>query len=270
MTDSPKKDPAKGKKKRVRSPRFPFISLETALERARTFQQIEKHHAARVEIAASHWDMSPKSSSLLQTIGALKQYGLMEDEGAGQSRTLKLTDLARRILLDEREDGQERDQAIKQAALSPTVFQELWEKWGAEQPSEASFRTHLIMDRGFNDATANVFIGVYRDTVTFADLSDSDKEFLDPGDTTDLDNDTPVGKGAKVDTTTRSSNRDRHFPPPPPASEQQYMVVRLAGGRTFRVVGDGPEPTQKVWAKLIKHLELSQDEFPEEEPVDDA
>ena len=43
-----------GRKGRERSPRFPFISLERALDRAATFYAAEKRGAAPFEAAAEH------------------------------------------------------------------------------------------------------------------------------------------------------------------------------------------------------------------------
>ena len=70
-------------RKKDRSPNFPFISLENAIARARAFYDEERKGAAPVTRAAIHWKYSPNSSGLIQTVAALKSYGLMSDEGSG-------------------------------------------------------------------------------------------------------------------------------------------------------------------------------------------
>ncbi len=141
-------------RKKDRSPNFPFITLEQALDRARQFYNKEKRSAAPFTVAAEHWRYSPASSGALQTAAALKSYGLMVDEGGGGSRKLKLTDLALRILLDTRPESIEREQYKREAALSPTVAAEVYEKWPNELPSESSLNHHLILERGFSPPTA--------------------------------------------------------------------------------------------------------------------
>lgn len=106
-------------KKFDRSPNFPFISLEQALGRSRQLYDQEKRGMAALAVVSGHWNYSLKSSGLVQTVGALKSYGLLEDEGRGLDRRVRLTDLALRILLDPRADSPERRELIRQAALSP-------------------------------------------------------------------------------------------------------------------------------------------------------
>src|SRR5688572_24804114 len=106
------------REKKHRSPAYPFISLQKAVERAQTFYQIERRHAAPMGAAAKAWGYGEKSSGGLQTVSALKQYGLMLDEGEGDQRKVRLTDRAFRILLDEVKDSPARAAALRAAALS--------------------------------------------------------------------------------------------------------------------------------------------------------
>jgi hypothetical protein len=137
-----------------RSPNFPFITLEAALERAKQFYEKEKRGSAPFAIVAEHWRYSPSSSGALQTAGALKSYGLMADEGGGAGRKLKLTDLALRILLDPRPESSDREQYKRQAALAPAVAAEVYQRWPEQLPSEATLNHHLVLERGFNQSTA--------------------------------------------------------------------------------------------------------------------
>ena len=141
-------------RKKERSPNFPFISLAAALDRAAQFYEQEKRGSAPFPVAAEHWHYSPSSSGAMQTGAALKSYGLMVDEGGGANRKLKLTELALRILLDQRPDSVEREQYKRQAAITPPVAAEIYEKWPDGLPSEATLNHYLVLELGFNQSTA--------------------------------------------------------------------------------------------------------------------
>jgi hypothetical protein len=164
---------ADNRKSKARSPNFPFISLEQALDRARQFYDKEKRGAAPFKVAARHWGYSPTSSGSLQTIGALKSYGLMSDEGSGDSREVKLTDLSLRILLDTRPDSLERETYKRQAALTPAITLDVYAKWDSALPSEANLIHYLVLDREFNDKTAKRVAEIIQENDMFTDTSKS-------------------------------------------------------------------------------------------------
>src|SRR5437899_1309957 len=122
-------------RKRMRSPAYPYVNLESALSRARAFYAAEQRNSAPLKIAAKHWNYEEKSSGAAQTAAALISFGLMQDEGTGDKRRLKLTHNALRILLDERAESDERAKLVKDAALAPKIHQELWRRWGPNLPS---------------------------------------------------------------------------------------------------------------------------------------
>ncbi len=88
------------KRKRTRSPAYPFINLETAISRAKQFYDKEARNAANVNVAAKHWGFVEGSSNGAQTVAALISFGLMQDEGTSEKRKVKLTHNALRILLE--------------------------------------------------------------------------------------------------------------------------------------------------------------------------
>lgn len=155
-----------------RSPSFPFISLGKALDRAREFAAVHKRAAPRLAMAAPTWGYGLKSSGLLQTVAALKAYGLLEDSGAGEDRKIYLTDLAWKILLDTRPGAKE--QALREAALRPRLIAEYIVNWGVSRPEDAHCISELQFDRGFTEAAARTFIRVFDDTISLANLSEDD------------------------------------------------------------------------------------------------
>jgi hypothetical protein len=204
MADNPK---TKGKK--TRSPNYPGVSLETAITRAKEFYEKEKRSAANIAIAAAHWGFKPKSSGGIVTIAALKAFGLLDDQGSGDKRTVRLSDLALRILLDQRSDSPERDGAIKEAAIKPSIHSRLWKEYGTDLPSDENLSHKLVFDFKFNENAVRDFIREYRDTIKFANLSGSDTISEceeDKVEETNMVQTIPAASGSK--------------PPTPPSSHQ--------------------------------------------------
>src|SRR5271157_5736653 len=166
----------KRKRKRTRSPAYPFINLETAIARAKEFYSKELRNAANVRVAMKHWGFVEESSNGAQIVAALISFGLLQNEGVGDKRKVRLTQDALRILLDERPDSKERAELIRQAALAPKIHQQLWEKWGNDLPSDAQLRHTLLLEwpTPFNENAVDGFIREYRDTIAFAKLTESD------------------------------------------------------------------------------------------------
>lgn len=151
-----------------RSPAYPGLDLKAAIERARSFYHHEKRSSANVAVAVQHWGYSPSSSGGRQTLAALISYGLLEDKGSGDQRSVTLSDLALRILLDDRPDSIERADAIRRAALLPKIHSELFSKWPNELPSNPNLRHYLLIEKKFNENSVDDFISQLRTTADFA------------------------------------------------------------------------------------------------------
>jgi hypothetical protein len=216
------------KKKRHRSPAYPAINLEEAIARARTVWDEERKNAAPLESLMAHWGYKSKSSSGLLAAAALKKFGLLMDVPGGKVRQLRLTDLAFKILLDEREDSLERVLAIKTAALRPGIHRDLWGKWRRQLPSDNTIRTYLRMELDFSEQAADQFLAEYRHTISFANLTDDDTIPNDGQNDDDEDGDeTPAvdsngRQGLKMQTTMDPPPlKPPGKPSPPPAGLSQ-------------------------------------------------
>lgn len=164
MTDEPVDT-----RKKERSPSFPFISLRKAVERARAVHDKYRKEPARVLVVGGAWGLGAKSSGLLQTVAALKQYGLMEDSGSNEDRKVTLTPLALRILIDTR-PGQ-REDGLREAALKPRLFAE-YARWAAHRLPDDHSISELRFERGFTEEAAKTFLRVFFETMTFAGVGD--------------------------------------------------------------------------------------------------
>jgi hypothetical protein len=175
MTDTQANGAAKADKKarEGRSPGFPIIDLKKALERAEQFRIAEGKHSAPVASARKAWKFGEESVIARRTIAALGYFGLFADEGAAESRKVRLTETALKILLDKQPISPERDQLIQEVALKPVLHKELWDKWNNELPSDATVETFLVRDRGFSSGGAADFMVEYKNTLAFAKLNQS-------------------------------------------------------------------------------------------------
>jgi hypothetical protein len=165
------------KKQKFRSPHYPSISLEKAIERAEQLRLVAKDYSVPLLSASKAWGFSEKSSATTTVAAALSQYGLINDEGARQSRRISLSTLAERILLDSRPNSVEKAEAVKEAALSPTIFNEIWEQFGTADVDTHTLVFELTLGRKqagkapFSETAAQEVSRLYRETLGFAGLN---------------------------------------------------------------------------------------------------
>ncbi|WP_426314514.1 hypothetical protein ACN9MF_28240 [Methylobacterium fujisawaense] len=165
-----------------RSPPFPFIPLERALQRMREFADYSKGHPVRMLSAvAGAWKYNPKSSGGIQTVAALKGFGLIIDSGSGDERKIQISELGRRLLRSP--PPQVRQNMVKEAALKPKLISEYWSQWGANRPPDDECLWTLKDERGFTDEAAAKFVSVYDATLAFAGLTLSDTLSVSDEDT---------------------------------------------------------------------------------------
>lgn len=161
---------AQQSRSRVRSPVHPTQSLPEAIEKARRLYEQEHRTPATVEVVAEAWGYEPTSSSVAASIATLKHYGLLDQTSGSGGRRVSISDRAFDILI-EPEGSNRRDEAIREAALAPDIFSELWSNFG-DRSSDANIRSHLLRS-GFNRRAVAPCIRAYRGTILFAGLQES-------------------------------------------------------------------------------------------------
>jgi hypothetical protein len=142
------------------------------VERAEALHTNHKREAARLVAVAPSWGYGAKSSGLMQTVAALKQFGLVEDSGSGDDRKIQVSDLARRVIVDQRPGA--REEAIKEAARRPRLIAEYIGKWVPDRPSDAHCISELELDRGFSPDAARAFLRIFDETVAYANLEEDE------------------------------------------------------------------------------------------------
>ena len=199
-----------------RSPNYPGIDLELALERAQVLYKHEHHYPTDIATALAHWGYKPKSGGGLAALAAVKAFGLLEDEGRGGERFVSVSQFAVDIFLEE--DPDRLAGLIQEAAIRPPVHYELWNRFGTNLPSDSSITRWLTYERGFTPNGAREALSEWKRTMQFAALAE-DRVTVSP--------DVPDAQPEAEDAVT-----DR----PPDATAR---VIQKAGGAAARAYGGG-------------------------------
>lgn len=218
----------------ARGPAYPYVNLESAVNFTRALYDYAKRSPANLNaVLKDKWDFSPTSSSAVKTVAALRYYGLVDLTQSDKGESIKITDRAYRILVDN-EDSPERKKAIKDAFLAPRAYKMCWENWGVEMP--ASMRSTLIFEHGFNESTVDSFLTNYKKSVKYAGLltGEADSEREDEGDESAEVASAPVQSGAPAPS-----------PQPTPAPRQE---ASSQGRGTPAVLAKGVGMRQEVFA----------------------
>lgn len=224
-----------------RSPSYPALDLEAALQRVQTLYDEEKRYPAAIEVALRHLGYgSVKSGGGQVTLAALRYFGLIDAEGSGAQRTVRVSDLAEAILLDRREDSTERLARIQQAALLPPIHAELWKQYGSDLPSPDNLRFELVRRRGFTENGADDFMREYRRTMEFAQLTEGGANLSE-----DLGDRNGNGNGEEKDLSAVALEKD---PKPEVAGQRKLRSIQLPYSGTG-------------WATLQATFPLNDDEW---------
>lgn len=163
---------------KMRSPSYPIIGLDRAIEYAHKLYSHSKRYAASRATVAEAWRMSPTSGSFLTYSAALKQFDLMTSSGIKEQQKYILTEDAERIIVDATNSPQKRD-AIHRVALAPKVYKELWERFGVDSVNggveDGALQNYLTLDRPGSRYTqdgACAVIKHYKNTMAFANLQE--------------------------------------------------------------------------------------------------
>jgi len=245
---------AKPRRPKDRSPSFPFIPLQTAVERLTAFEKYFGRHAAPAEKAGLAWEMKAKSSQGDQTLAALRSFGLIAYEGMGVNRRVVLTDDGRTYLRAQQEAV--KKQILKACALRPRLTRKFWASWGADRPPEAVAMDELTLKNGFSDAGAENFLRVYDATISYAGLSNSD---ILPTETEEEE---------EVEADGGEELPEQMMPKPKvPASkgkgilmegERELTTGLLSKDASFRLIVSGSIGVKEI-ERLIKKLELDKE-----------
>ncbi len=143
---------------RVRSPNYPSMGLQSALEQtSKLFKKIHTHAAPR-DVVLGGMGYTTYNGASAVALSAQLKYGLLMKMG----ENYKITDRAMAIL-HPRTTG-EKAAAIRDAALAPPLFLEMANQFGDHIPDDSLLRANLIR-KGFGASAVAPFIHAFRDTM---------------------------------------------------------------------------------------------------------
>lgn len=246
-----------------RGPSYPALTIEQAITKAQQFWTFEKRSAAPIAAAAKHWGYSETSSSGKVAVAALLHYGLLEDEGSSDSRTVKLTGRGLDIVLDAH-DSPKRLKAVQDALFAPRLYADILSKWPADElPSDSTLRYYLLREKSFNEGSVGGFLKDFRASIAYAKL---DKPAIIP--TVEGGNDESV-TGEEVSDAATLERKEPLVAAPgvravsiqglPPtvlvsSSEREWLRGPLSRDVSYRLLASGAMGPREI-GKLIKLLE---------------
>lgn len=155
-----------------RSPNYPYIDLEKAVDLARSFFDAYQKNDAAVELTAKHWGFNGLNGSALKTIAAMDAYGLIDKDK--KNKRIKLSDSAIKLSLGGTPEN-ERTNILKQCALGPKLFDSLYNKYDFPLPPEQSLVYDLVTNEGFSsEDAASVAVKNFLNTLSYAGIQESD------------------------------------------------------------------------------------------------
>jgi hypothetical protein len=251
-----KQEEKKNQKKRIRSPNYPSLPLERSLRLVEALSKDHNRYFVPLEVAGKCWEISAKSSYMAQHIAALAAYGLIDSEGEKNSKKIKVSDLAFKILMDKRPDSEEREALIKEAALKPNIFKKIYETYPTVFPADASLDYELKTTHGFNPTSVSDFIDIFKQTFEFAKVYKSaimGEEKI------------PIKEAEMLPTTDKIPFKELGKEPKPlREGEREIANYPVGKGLKARILFSGGTPiTIESIDKLIKLLELNKEDLPE-------
>ncbi|MDX8346455.1 hypothetical protein SLH49_00505 [Cognatiyoonia sp. IB215446] len=146
---------------RPRSPSYPNQPLQKCLQLISLVFKEDRTNPIDRETAAKHIGYSGLSGAADKTLSTLAQYGLLEKAGTGE---VQVTSLAVEILHPDRPE--DRQIALRDAINSPTVFQQISNRFQDGTPSKSALESWLVRE-GFQDRAISPIIRSYLESVRF-------------------------------------------------------------------------------------------------------
>lgn len=222
---------------KTRSPNYPAIGLEEAVQRLKRIYDTQRRYPATREVLVKLMGYGSLNGASATIASALSKYGLLE----GQGDQLRVSELGQDLVL-RRKGDQEYTEALRTAAFLPAFFRELRDQYPEGLPSEHSLRATLIK-RGFNPKAIDGAIRAYRDTIEFLDAEVG-------GGTLGSPVGTPTEAAARPQTLDPGSG---HLPSPPYDPRQRAVTLPLSGSEWATLHAPFPL-TDAGWEQMIAVL----------------
>src|SRR5260370_7031185 len=125
--------------RRERSPSFPSLPLNSAIERLAAFEKYFGRHPASADQAGRAWGLKTAD----QTIAALRYFGLLDYAGRAADRQITISEDGRNYLHAQQDAVNQ--EILKPAPLRPKVIRTFWSPWGAGPPPTEALFVHITL-----------------------------------------------------------------------------------------------------------------------------
>lgn len=235
-----------------RSPNYPGADLEMSLSDVTKVYDREKTAPFTPEVASKAWGYRSLSGPARVRVAALRQYGLLEQR---KGQEAKVSNRALTLILRNRSTA-EYQQALRDAALEPPLFQELART--RLSSSDDSLKHYLIVNKGFTDDGAKRVIEVFRNTMALAGITESaiisgqdEGESLDEG-TSDADPGDLLSTVENLLNQPKVEMQQRNIKPPA-QGEHRTFTIPLPDDELAAI--QIPRPmSESAWAQMIAVL----------------
>src|SRR5208283_1821517 len=155
------------KRKVQRSPGYPMLSLEEAIQKIKILWEKDRNKTIPIEAAYSHLGYKTMGGYASRVIAAMKKFGLIYEK----QNDIILTDEAVDLALHEPSDATYIE-TVGKLALRPTIYEKLFNEYNGNLPSDATLKVKLIKEYEFNPDKVNGFLSDFRKTIEFAKLNE--------------------------------------------------------------------------------------------------
>lgn len=149
---------------RMRSPNFPGLSLEEAVKFVKPIWDKNRRVLIAREVAAKDLGYAGLTGRSLKVLGAMNQYGLIENKAGGQMRVSKL---AEDILIGYPEEVKRA--AVSEAGRTPTLFKEVYERFEGHVPSDNAVRS-FFLQKGFTNEGVEKALRSFSETNRYVEI----------------------------------------------------------------------------------------------------
>ena len=244
----------------ARSPNYPKLNLEEAIERVRKVYQAEHTHLTPKVAVAQHLGYKGINGSSARLITALKHYGLLEEHDKDRVR---VADDAMTILELPLSDP-DRIEALRRVAFAPQVLADLEATYEGKPPSDVNIRHHLLRKK-FLPQAADEVIRIYRDNLELVaeQAPEYDTEVVEDGPP---EVEKPMQPTQEVQPTVPTGGRttgSRMVEPDVVIPPSTVLQFKISGNSTARIELTG-DVTQEAIGRLAVILNAQKLVFPTE------
>ena len=240
---------------RSRSPRFPSHSLDQAIVFANKIYAGVHRSPVDSMTAMQLMGFAGKSGASATALGSIRQFGLID----GTGDKTRISDLALKIF--EPIDDLEKALAVHEAALYPSVFGQILERFSGRLPTaNEPLRAFLIRELGFSKSGANDCLESIRTTLQFADSFAIMPPIARVIETESDGQPDAVEKSSGTMISQEPPSRGSNFLP---EQSDEHMLIPLTKNCRASLQFHGTI-TEKAIANLVKHIELMKEVWTED------